>query len=59
MDTKTFYTTVNRMRQAQNTYFQTRSKEALQRSKQLEKAVDSELARINAILKAKNQPPLS
>ena len=59
MDTKTFYTTVSRMRQAQNTYFQTRSKDALQRSKQLEKAVDNELARINAILKAKNQPPLS
>jgi hypothetical protein len=47
------------MRQAQNTYFQTRSKEALERSKQLEKAVDNELARINAILKSKNQPPLS
>lgn len=37
--------TVNRMRQAQRIYFSTRTSEALQTSKQLEREVDHELER--------------
>jgi len=44
MNDKDFRDLVARMRQAQKEYFRTRDREALGRSKELERLVDTELA---------------
>lgn len=44
MNNQEFTELVREMRQAQKDYFRTRSREALEKSKQLEKAVDAVLA---------------
>ena len=41
MDSKTFYDTVVRMREAQKQYFKTRRPCDLQRSKEIEKVIDN------------------
>lgn len=45
-----FITLVSRMRESQKLYFRTRSKDVLLQSKELEKQVDEELARIKAFM---------
>lgn len=49
MNAREFYDKVVQMRRMQKEYFKTRSKEALQKSKQLEKEVDNEIARVEGI----------
>lgn len=57
MNSREFYDKVVQMRQAQKEYFKTRSSVALQRSKQLEKEIDNEIARVEAVLgRADAQP---
>lgn len=49
-----FFKLVEELRKNQKEYFKTRSKEALQQSKALEKRVDDEILRVNEIMKKKN-----
>lgn len=58
MDSKTFYDTVVRMREAQKQYFKTRRPCDLQRSKEIEKVIDNEIARVERIVWEKKNPPL-
>lgn len=55
MNAEQFYKLVVRMRDAQCRYFKYRSTSALNESKQLEKAVDDEIKRVNAILQQQEQ----
>ena len=47
---KWFFGKVTAMRQAQKQYFKTRSQSALRQSKALEREVDAEIERVNALL---------
>lgn len=58
MDSKAFYDTVKRMREAQKQYFKTRRPCDLQRSKEIEKIIDNEIARVERILWQQKNPPL-
>lgn len=58
MDSKAFYDTVVKMREAQKEYFKTRRPSDLQRSKQYEKVIDDEIARVQRIIWERNNPPL-
>lgn len=51
MNAKEFYDTVVKMRKAQRDYFRTRSQRSLNESKQLEKLVDTEIKRVEEVLK--------
>ena len=51
MTAKDFYDLVVDMREAQKTYFKTRSREALTESKRIEKLIDDEIKRVNEIQK--------
>lgn len=51
MNAKEFYNTVVKMRKAQRDYFRTRSQRSLNESKQLEKLVDTEIKRVEEVLK--------
>lgn len=53
MDKKTFFHKVSQMRAAQREYFKTRSSAALATSKLLERQIDEEIKRVNAIMAAK------
>lgn len=53
MTAKDFFKLVEQMRQNQKDYFKTRSAESLRRSKELEKQVDDEIARVNKIMSDK------
>ncbi len=53
MTAKDFFKLVEQMRQNQKDYFKTRSTESLRKSKELEKQVDDEIARVNKIMKEK------
>ena len=56
MTAKQFFYKVATLRYYQREYFATRSQEALKAAKALEKEVDDEIIRVNAILeKKKNQ----
>ena len=50
MQAKEFFDFVAEMRECQKEYFKTRSKEALEKSLRLERAVDAEIARVKRIL---------
>ena len=50
MNAREFFDTVAKMRHAQDQYFKTRSKEWLIESKGLEKKVDDEIRRVNALI---------
>lgn len=54
MNSRVFFDKVALMRQLQKEYFKTRSKSVLEHCKVLEKEVDVEIKRVNAILG--NQP---
>lgn len=58
MDSKAFYEAVKRMREAQKEYFKTRRPTDLKRSKELEKVIDTEIARVERILWEQKNPPL-
>lgn len=45
-----FFNKVQAMRQAQKQYFKTRSQSALRQSKALEREIDAEIERVNALL---------
>ncbi|WP_373804331.1 hypothetical protein [Bacteroides heparinolyticus] len=51
MNAKQFFSLVGDMRAAQKEFFKTKSPSALDESKQLEKAVDAEVQRVNEIVK--------
>ena len=53
MNAREFFDAVAKMRHAQKQYFATRSKEWLVESKDLEKKVDAEISRVNAVLAMK------
>lgn len=53
MNSKEFYDTVVKLREAQRSYFKTRSSIDLQRSKQLEKIIDSEIDRVSLLINKK------
>lgn len=53
MTAKDFFNLVEQMRKNQIDYFRTRSTESLRKSKELEKQVDDEIARVNKIMKEK------
>lgn len=56
MNKKEFFDKVSEMRAAQKEYFKTRSGIALERSKRLEKEIDNEIRRVNAILNNRPMP---
>lgn len=58
MDSKEFYETVKRMRAAQKEYFKTRRPCDLQRSKDIEKVIDTEIERVERIIWERKNPPL-
>ncbi|MCM1221289.1 MAG: hypothetical protein NC548_43100 [Lachnospiraceae bacterium] len=58
MDSKTFYDTVVRMREAQKAYFKSKRPCDLQRSKEIEKVIDAEIARVQRIEFERKNPPL-
>lgn len=58
MDSKEFYESVKRMRAAQKEYFKTRRPCDLQRSKEIEKVIDTEIERVERIIWERNNPPL-
>lgn len=45
-----FFNKVQAMRQAQREYFKTRSQSALRQSKALEREIDAEIERVNALI---------
>lgn len=55
MNAKQFFDLVARMRIHQKEFFKTRSNEALQNSLALEREVDAEIARVQALLSRKNK----
>ena len=55
MSAKDFFDLVCKMRYCQKEYFRTRDKNMLNSSKDLEKQVDNEIARVINILKSKNE----
>lgn len=60
MNSRTFFEKVALMREAQNDYFRTRSRDALRKSKALEAEIDREIERVRAMgytAPAQPQPP--
>ena len=55
MNAKDFFNLVEQMRLNQKDYFKTRSTESLRKSKELEKQVDDEIARVNKIMSEKQK----
>ena len=53
MNAKDFFNVVAKMRHAQKQYFKNRSTEWLIESKDLEKKIDAEISRVNAVLAKK------
>lgn len=58
MNAKEFFDVVSQMREAQKSYFRTRSKSSLEKSKELEKQVDAEISKVNYILFERSNPKL-
>lgn len=56
MKARAFFDKVSEMREAQKEYFKTRNSAALTRSMALEKEIDDEISRVNAILNKRSQP---
>lgn len=54
-----FFRHVERMRQAQQEYFRTRSYEALRTSKRLEREIDAEIERANRFILERQNPTLN
>lgn len=58
MTGKSFFNLVREMRETQKGYFSTRSKDLLNKSKELEREVDREIARVDKLLGEKTNPGL-
>lgn len=58
MTARDFFSLVREMRETQKGYFLTRSRDLLEKSKQLEAQVDREIARVDAILREEQCPKL-
>lgn len=58
MTAREFFDLVREMREAQRSYFLTRSRDLLGKSKSLEREVDREIARVDAILRENQCPKL-
>lgn len=58
MTGKSFFNLVREMRETQKGYFSTRSKDLLNKSKELEREVDREIARVDKLLGEKTHPGL-
>lgn len=58
MNAREFFDLVREMREAQRSYFRTRSKDLLEKSKQLEREVDREITRVDKLLGEKTNPGL-
>lgn len=58
MTARAFFNLVREMREAQRSYFLTRSRDLLEKSKQLEREVDREIARVDKLLGEKTNPGL-
>ena len=59
MNAKQFFETVRSLRQAQKKYFKTRSSYDLREAKRLEKVIDDEIARVDAIEQSKQPQQLT
>lgn len=57
MNARQFFDRVAMMRRFQKDYFRTRSRSALQQSKALEREIDAEIERVNAIIGNPNKIP--
>lgn len=55
MNSKDFFTKVAFMRQLQKEYFKTRSKSVLSECKAIEREIDTEIKRVNAIMQTNEQ----
>lgn len=55
MNSREFFSKVALMRQLQQEYFKTRSKSILDECKTVEREVDAEIKRVNAIIQPKEQ----
>ena len=58
MTAKSFFDLVREMREAQKGYFLTRSNDLLNKSKELEREVDREIARVDSLLGENTNPGL-
>ena len=58
MTAREFFNLVREMRETQKGYFSTRSKDLLEKSKQLEREVDREISRVDKLLGEKQCPKL-
>lgn len=58
MDAKSFFRKVEQMRKAQKEYFRTKSGRALNESKQLERAIDAEIERVNRVMAERQNPKM-
>lgn len=58
MKARDFFDLVREMREAQRSYFLTRSRDLLEKSKALEREVDREISRVDTILREKQCPKL-
>lgn len=58
MTARSFFNLVREMREAQKSYFLTRSRDLLEKSKSLEREVDREIARVDRLLGEKTNPGL-
>jgi hypothetical protein len=55
MNSKDFFNKVALMRRLQKEYFKTRSKPVLSECKAIEREIDAEIKRVNAIIQTKEQ----
>lgn len=55
MNNREFFNKVAFMRQLQKEYFKTRSKSTLSECKAIEREIDTEIRRVNAIIQTKEQ----
>lgn len=55
MNSKDFFNKVALMRRLQKEYFKTRSKSILSECKTIEREIDTEIKRVNAIIETKEQ----
>lgn len=58
MNSKQFYQTVKMARKAQQDYFKYKRKEDLQVARHYEAIIDKEIARVEQILKDRNEPKM-
>ncbi len=58
MNAEQFFNAVASMREAQRTYFRTRSSSSLRESKALERAIDAEIKRVREIKGTQSEPKL-